>query len=70
VFVGAGRASATLVHSTGVLLRRAGLHVASAVLVGADPRDATAGQPEDPTVAPLPRSGLWTRGVFGSVEQR
>jgi len=70
VFVGAGRVSATLLHSTGVLLRHAGLHVASAVLVGADPRDATAGQPEDTTVDPLPHGGLWTRRVFGSVEQQ
>lgn len=46
VMVTAGRSSATRIHATGEMIRLAGVHLASVVLVGADKSDESLGVPQ------------------------
>jgi capsular polysaccharide biosynthesis protein len=47
VVVTAGRSSATHIHTTGELVRLAGMRIATGILVGSDKNDETAGVPGD-----------------------
>ena len=46
VIVNAKKASASLIGSTGQLLRQAGIDISSALVIGGDPRDETVGSPD------------------------
>ncbi len=54
VLVTCGRASATRIHAVGELIRRSGVQLVSAVLVGADKSDETLGITDQPSHLALP----------------
>ena len=62
VLVTAGRSNATTLESNATMIRAAGLHLRSVVLIGCDPDDDSLGTFDTPPVAPLEsRSALSAR---------
>lgn len=63
MLVHAGHASTTLLGTTANLLRHAEITVSGAILIGADPRDATSGQPDTPRSSSRHHAYLWERRI-------